>query len=219
MGSVQHSLRCFLAILLLGTFSACTSVSKEDLTVGETPKELDVEWSRKTHLVGFEPRMAALGAEAKTELAAFLERERKGPDDRILVNPGKSVDGRNGLFAARGRAVQNFLADLGYISEMLPSHAGVANTAIVAVERYDVTLPDCPDWRALPALTNGVWSNYGCTTAVNLGRMVADPRDLVTGRDLGPMDGTVAASAVERYRKGEVKELEEEATADDDSSD
>lgn len=215
--TIQKTMRCLAAGLLLGGLAGCAAVSKEDMVISEKPKELDVQWSRETHLVAFVPLKASLDQAAKAKLVSFLELEYDNRDDLILINPGKSVDGRNALFQARGRGLQNFLADLGYASEMLPSNAGIEDTAIVAVEHFSVTYPDCPDWRRAPPLTNGVWSNHGCPTSVNLGQMVADPRDLVTGRDLGPADGTVAASAIERYRKGEIKELKEEATVDDDS--
>ncbi len=165
--------------------------------------------------MGFESRSAALAEDTKAELVTFLERNYSGPDDLILVNPGKTVGGKRPLFEARGRAVQNFLSDLGYVSEVVPSNVKDENFVVVAVEHYDVRLPACPDWRKNPPLTNGVWSNHGCADAVNLGLMLADPRDMVTGRELGPMDGTTAASAVERYRKGEVKELEAEETSED----
>ncbi|PCJ58084.1 MAG: hypothetical protein COA65_08530 [Rhodospirillaceae bacterium] len=215
MRSVQTAMRPLLAAMLLGALVGCAPVTKADLAVNETPKQLAVEWSRETHLVAFAPNEAALGKDAKAALTGFLGKNYTGPDDSILINPGASVDGRNALFKARGRGLQNFLADIGYASSVLPSNAGVENSAIVAVERYAVTFPDCPDWHQAPPFTNGVWSNYGCANAVNLGQMIADPRDLVTGRDLGPADGTVAAAAVARYRKGEVKELKKEATVDD----
>ena len=215
MRSIETVMRPLLAVVFFGALVGCTNVTKADLEVNETPKKLAVEWTRETHLVAFAPSEAALGKDAKAALTGFLRQAYKGPDNSILVNPGASVDGRNVLFKARGKALQNFLADLGYASSVLASNAGVENTAIVAVERYAVSYPDCPDWHRAPPLTNGVWSNYGCANAVNLGQMIADPRDLVTGRDLGPADGTVAAAAIARYRKGEVKELEKEATVDD----
>lgn len=216
MRSIQIAMPPLLGIMLLGALVGCAPVTRADLEVNETPKQLAVEWSRETHLVAFAPSEAALGKDAKSALVGFLRQNYGGPDNRILVNPGAPVDGRDALFKARGVALQNFLADLGYASSVLPSNAGVENTAIVAVERYAVTFPDCPDWHRAPPFTNGVWSNYGCANAVNLGQMIADPRDLVTGRELGPADGTIAAAAVARYRKGEAKELEKEATVGDD---
>ena len=48
----------------------------------------------------------------------------------------------------------------------------------------------------------------GCNaTATNLAHMVAEPRDLVRGRELGPADGIREAEAIVRYREGKVTEL------------
>jgi len=78
--------------------------------------------------------------------------------------------------------------------------------------RLTAVPPDC-DLAALPPLRDdvGAWHNpdlnLGCSTARNLGLMVARPRDLVVGRDPGPADGERGAAAMERYRKGNEKPL------------
>ena len=55
--------------------------------------------------------------------------------------------------------------------------------------------------------------NYGCADTANLGMMIADPRDLIQGKDVGLYDGTRHALSVEMYRKDEVKELITENTS------
>ena len=77
------------------------------------------------------------------------------------------------------------------------------------VERYVVTPPDCPDWtrQAVENHANAMPSNYGCASLTNLALMVADPRDLATGRPLGPADADPALLAVQRYRAGKVLPL------------
>src|SRR3546814_4170363 len=74
--------------------------------------------------------------------------------------------------------------------------------AVVYVGRYHVVLPDCPDWRKQTAadFTNTPSSNYGCATTVNFARMLADPGDLVQGRDPGLSDGDRLAGTIRAYR-------------------
>src|SRR3546814_1263456 len=74
--------------------------------------------------------------------------------------------------------------------------------AVVYVGRYHVVLPDCPDWHKQTAadFTNTPSSNYGCATTVNFARMLADPGDLVQGRDPGPSDGERLAGTIRAYR-------------------
>ena len=84
--------------------------------------------------------------------------------------------------------------------------------AFTAARGYHITLPNCPDW-SKPIGTdssNTTSSNLGCANQSNLARMVADPRDLVRGRRLGPADGVREAEAVVRYRTDNVKELNQE---------
>jgi pilus assembly protein CpaD len=73
--------------------------------------------------------------------------------------------------------------------------------------RNMVTLPPCPNWSQYPAsdFTNMKTSNFGCATATNLGLMVANPADLVAGRELARADATPAVSGVSRYLTDKVK--------------
>lgn len=47
----------------------------------------------------------------------------------------------------------------------------------------------------------------GCATQNNLAMMVAEPRDLIQAKALDDADGVAAVNSIERYHKGEVKEL------------
>ena len=99
----------------------------------------------------------------------------------------------------------------GYSVATLPTapDAVPANSLLVVVERYVVTPPDCPDWTKSPNgdHENAVTSNFGCANVTNLGLMVADPRDLVVGRDLGPADADYTSLAIQRYRAGKTAPL------------
>ena len=61
----------------------------------------------------------------------------------------------------------------------------------------------CPNWelKASPDFKNRQMSNYGCAVSGNLAAMVADPQDLVFGRDGGSVvDAATAAKAIHMYR-------------------
>ena len=75
--------------------------------------------------------------------------------------------------------------------------------AVVYVGRYDIVLPDCPDFRKQTGadFTNTPASNHGCATTVNFARMLADPGDLVQGRDPGLADGERMAGTIRNYRE------------------
>ncbi|KHN53772.1 pilus assembly protein PilZ [Pectobacterium fontis] len=47
----------------------------------------------------------------------------------------------------------------------------------------------------------------GCATQNNLAVMISEPRDMIQAKALDDADGVVAVNSIERYHKGEVREL------------
>ena len=88
--------------------------------------------------------------------------------------------------------------------------ADADNAVTVAVTQVVVIVPDCTP----PTPARGERPNIimGCTNESNLAHMIANPRDLSIGRDIGPADGEALALGNERYRKGEITPLVEEQT-------
>lgn len=73
----------------------------------------------------------------------------------------------------------------------------------VVVSRTRASVPSCPNWSepASPTYQNKMSSNFGCAVNSNLAAMVANPQDLVYGRDGGGLqDAAVSSRAVEMYR-------------------
>lgn len=80
-----------------------------------------------------------------------------------------------------------------------------AGTVRVIASRSTASVPGCPDWGedgSDPATTELTSTNYGCAVNSNLAAMVANPDDLVLGRD-GSNAGsaTTATRAVGTYRR------------------
>ncbi len=164
-------------------------------------KTLRVTPTEMVHHVRFPAGGADLHGTEMAALDDFLRRVRPGRADRVEV-----VADPTPLARRRAEAVTGYLARAGVpprlaVDRTRPSSATVA----VRVRRHVVTLPACPDWsdEAGNTHSNSVTSNWGCATASNLGLMVADPRDLMEGREMGPADGGYVAAGIARYRAGE----------------
>ena len=73
----------------------------------------------------------------------------------------------------------------------------------VVVSRRRAIVPGCPNWsvKSEPNFRNSNTSNYGCGVNSDLAAMVANPEDLIHGRE-GVVTGDVvtAAKAVQLYR-------------------
>lgn len=91
------------------------------------------------------------------------------------------------------------------VSAGAPVTAGVVEpgSVRVVVSRRRAVVPGCPNWSipSQPNWDNSTMSNFGCGVNSNLAAMVANPEDLVHGREgLGVSDTRTAAKAVEFYR-------------------
>jgi pilus assembly protein CpaD len=98
------------------------------------------------------------------------------------------VAGRYGLLVAGGAPVTEGVIAPG--------------TVRVVVTRTRASVPGCPNWsrKTVPNYSNELMSNYGCAVNANLAAMVANPGDLVSGRDAATNDATVSNKAIEMYR-------------------
>lgn len=100
--------------------------------------------------------------------------------------------------------VSNLLKESGlYLSATLTPFGmePSTNTGRLIISKYVVTTPDC-GWSqpAYPNYNNAPTDNFGCSSQTNLGLMVANPRDLITGQEGGAPNAERTALAVQRYQ-------------------
>ena len=197
-----------------------------------SPKQLEVDRAEYRHSVYFPTDRAAIPASERARLLSFLETVRPAGRDSIRLE-GHADERASELYnlelaASRNERVEALLEEVGlgdlYITTVAYGEAvpAVPSTGPAAwrlnrrvelvLERHLVTLPACPDWSRETStdFSNQPYSNFGCATQTNLGLMVAEPKDLVRGRALGPADGVQQAEGIVRYRTGKVVDLKEE---------
>ncbi len=95
--------------------------------------------------------------------------------------------GTRGLAGVRD-GVSEIVGRYGLLTEgAAPVTAGdpPAGSLRVVVSRSTASVTGCPSWRdrSQTNLTGGQGDNYGCAMATNLAAMIADPQDLVEGRN------------------------------------
>ena len=174
----------------------------------------------------FEQRVT-FGAET-----ALLDSAGTAAIDRLLAEadpvPGSlvrlSVAGsQNGtatfdrMTLQRLESVRAALANRGYESALADS----AVASVASLEDHEVgltvtkvmaVLPDCNQPQPLEPDPPQFERGFGCSSAYNLGVMVADPADLEQGRPLDPADAERASLSILRYRIGEDEPLVVEDT-------
>ena len=199
-----------LGLLVL---SAACNPGTMDWKAVEAPNDNQVVFTRLSHVVRFAPNGAGLAPAEATRLDAFLARQAIDRGDEVTIYPG------SGAIGERQRdAVMRHLAarNLGPVAGAAPDGQGkaAADQVTIKVGRYVVVPPKCANWSKPAHLDYGntTMSNLGCSTDAALGRMVAQPRDLVRGQATGPADAERSAAAVKRYREGKETPLIREAT-------
>jgi len=98
------------------------------------------------------------------------------------------VAGRYGLLVAEGAPVT--------VGAIPPGAVRV----VVSRTRADV--PGCPNWSrpSNPNFNNELMSNHGCSVNGALAAMVANPGDLVSGREAVGLDSATGTRAIQSYR-------------------
>jgi pilus assembly protein CpaD len=90
------------------------------------------------------------------------------------------------------------------VSEGAPVTTGAVQPGMVrvVVSRRRASVPYCPNWSipAQPNYDNRTMSNFGCGVNSNIAAMVANPEDLIHGRDAGTTDVDTASRAILFYR-------------------
>jgi pilus assembly protein CpaD len=121
-----------------------------------------------------------------------------GYGDSIYVDGGYADAARGQVAAIAGQYGMLVLAGAPVTTGMVRP-----GTIRVVVSRRRATVPGCPNWSrpSEPNFQNRNSSNYGCGVNSNLAAMVANPEDLLHGREgVGTNDVITAAKAVQYYR-------------------
>jgi len=121
-----------------------------------------------------------------------------GYGDHVYVDGGYAPSARAQVAAIAGRYGM-------LVSAGAPVTAGTVQpgSVRVIVARRRAVVPGCPNWSqpSQPDWDNKTMSNYGCAVNSNLAAMVADPEDLVHGREGASVTDTRdAIRAVDLYR-------------------
>ncbi|UTW56006.1 CpaD family pilus assembly lipoprotein [Kordiimonas sp. SCSIO 12610] len=156
-----------------------------------------VQLVRFSHVIKAEDdATSTLSAKTIADLNNFLDSTNVGYGDVLMVDTEytgaeqRLLDIKQ-LIKKRGHE---------YAGKTLLGAKPAKGDIVLYVERHVVTPPNCGNWpdeKGSTALNNRSAFN-GCSTIANLGLMVADPRDLISGKQ----GGTNTRTAVEAANNG-----------------
>ena len=119
--------------------------------------------------------------------------------DRIAIDSGDGFGNEDAARDVRAAAAERGIM----VTQGAPVTPGIIapGNIRVVVTRSQASVPSCPDHRTQGQNFNaGNNSNYGCAINSNLAAMVADPEDLVRGRDNKRLDSNSGNAAVNAYK-------------------
>jgi pilus assembly protein CpaD len=111
-----------------------------------------------------------------------------GADSSLARADVARVAGRYGLLMSQGAPVTAGAVPPGAVR--------------VVVSRTRASVPGCPNWSkpSNPNYNNEQMSNFACAVNGNYAAMVANPGDLVSGRESGSIDPATGTRAIQSYR-------------------
>ena len=197
--------KTFAALAILGFGAAgCTTPGTNELTATNNPSLYSVHQPivQRTDFV--------FDVAVEGDSVSPAEQQRlRGWFDSIGLAYGDavSVDDSQAYGSARDD-VARVAADYGLLladgAPVTAGHVPPGSLRVVA-SRSTASVPGCPNWAANNngiAPPQGTSSNFGCATNSNLAGMIANPEDLISGRN-GSNRGSAATAgrAIRTYRE------------------
>lgn len=187
----------FAIVLLASAVAGCTTAMADQPSRGMTAVNQPVV-TRSDFVMDVAAPDGTLSSSEEARLDGWFRGLGLGYGDRIYVDGDYSGTARDDVARVAGRYGM-------MVSAAAPVTAGTIEpgTVRVVVSRTRATVEGCPNWDrpASPDFDNQQMSNYGCSVSANMAAMVADPQDLVHGREAGPVvDSITATKAVHSYR-------------------
>ena len=187
----------FAVLLLASAFAASTPAQADDPSRGLMAVNQPVV-TRNDFAMDMAAPDGTLSPTEEARLDGWFHGLGLGYGDRIYVDGDSSGAARADVARVAGRY------------GMLVSNGAPITTGAVApgsvrviVSRTRASVPNCPNWSvpSQPNLENATMSNFGCAHNSNMAAMVANPEDLVHGREgTGLSDATTASRAIGIYR-------------------
>jgi pilus assembly protein CpaD len=194
----DSNMRSKLSLLALATALGACSYTPHDLADrGMSPVNVPVV-ERADYVLDVAAPGGVLPAGEAERLSGWFQGLGLSYGDRIFVDGPYSDAARSQVAQVAARYGLLVEANAPITEGALP-HSAVR----VVVSRTRATVPNCPNWRrdALPNYNNRSFSNFGCAVNSNLAAIIANPEDLIHGREGdGLIDPRTGTKAVDAYR-------------------
>lgn len=189
-------MRSKLALLVLGSLlSACNTVDQPDRGVASVnvPVVTSADYVFDAAAPG-----GSLAPGEPERLSGWFQGLGLGYGDSVYIDGSYAPAAREQVAAVAGR--YGLLVNHG-----APVTAGAVQpgSVRVVVSRRRASVPNCPNWsvQSQPNFDNRSMSNFGCSVNTNIALQVANPEDLIHGREgSAAVDAATGTKAIQMYR-------------------
>lgn len=205
---IRTATRLLPLLLAAATLQACATADGPKKVAAADPLTPTEQFPIEVRQNPDEVRLAlhdhGLSPGQEAALSALVDRWRDtGGGDVTIQAP-------RGAGPGYAQAALHVLAGLGVPVERVrlvdyqPADAKPA-PLIVGFTSFQAVGPTCGQhWDNLTSTgSNKPYANFGCAQTANIAAMVANPRDLVTPRDMTAPDATRRSVVLDKYRKGD----------------
>jgi pilus assembly protein CpaD len=188
----------FLLIALGSALAGCQSSGRPDVPAAGLPAVNVPVVSSADYVFDAAAPGGNLAPSERDRLNGWFQGLGLGYGDTIYVDGSYATAARTQVAEIAGRYGM-------MVTPGAPVTAGAVQSGSVrvVVARRRATVPGCPNWSvpSQPDWDNKTMSNYGCGVNSNLAAMVANPEDLLHGREGDVVvDPRTATRAVDMYR-------------------
>jgi pilus assembly protein CpaD len=208
---MARTTKLLAALLLTGGVSGCNT--PQPPTPGattEAPNPIQISTRNLSHTIHFAPGNITPDAAETAALNEFLRTGEAMRGDPITIERDS-----NRADDKRADRLASALTRQGLLPVIVSARDANAGELRLVIERSVAEAVNCPNWSKAPGndFDNTLHSDFGCADAANLAAMIADPRDLVTGRTMGAQTGDAALAPIHRYRTGKIPVLADDGAA------
>jgi pilus assembly protein CpaD len=188
----------FLLIALGSALAGCQTSGRPDVPAAGLPAVNVPVVSSADYVFDAAAPGGTLAPSERDRLNGWIQGLGLGYGDTIYVDGSYATAARTQVAEIAGRYGM-------MVTPGAPVTAGAVQSGSVrvVVARRRATVPGCPNWSvpSQPDWDNKTMSNYGCGVNSNLAAMVANPEDLLHGREGDVVvDPRTATRAVDMYR-------------------
>tara|TARA_Y100001960_G_scaffold332703_1_gene434358 strand:+ start:319 stop:1002 length:684 start_codon:yes stop_codon:yes gene_type:complete len=206
------AIKASLTVILALTAVACNVLPEEVIPADHDYRlryQSEVRPVMARVAVPFEQGQSLIPADVRGELddyfAAYLRAGRgiiemtvyqDGGTDTLLIDRASAIEARA---LAQGIRAPEFRVRIAEAAQ------GKVSLVELVFHSHVVSVPECGNWTRdnLNSFDNALTTNFGCATQANLGKMVADPGDLISRRKVQDPDTSSILRVLGRHQAGE----------------